>query len=232
MKPSLAVRRRGRRGARDEHPGRDGILAAAPADDTGESRAASVPRPPLRTGVGRIVLDGAVPLLAFWLARQLGGTVAGVLAATVSALGLLWMRRRSGARGSAAMLSAGLIAVNATIGLLARSDAVYLAQGVLTTAVMGVVFAVTATTPRPLAGVLAADVYSLRVEVWHEEGFVRTFQVISWVWAAFELLSAGLRALVLSSTDLYVAVSFLLGTPGTLALFWWSLRYANKRLLR
>lgn len=128
------------------------------------------------------------------------------------------------------MLSAGLIALNAVVGLLARDDAVYLAQGVITTGSLGLLFGATAATRRPLAGVLAADLYVLPAEVWQEEVLVRTFRVVSWAWAAFELLSAGLRASVLSSTDLYVAVTAGLGTGGSIALFWWSVRYANKRL--
>lgn len=203
-------------------------MAAGASTPAGTTR---VTRPSARTGVARIVVDGAVPLLAFWLVRHLAGTVAGVLAATASATVVLLVRRRSGFRGGTAALSAGLIALNATVGLLARNDAVYLAQGVVTTASTGLAFAVTAVTGRPLAGVLAADLYGLPVDVWHEADFVRTFRVLSWVWAAFELLSAGLRALVLSSTDTYVVVSFVLGTPVTVALFWWSVRYANNRLL-
>ena len=190
-----------------------------------------VARPSARTGVARIVVDGAVPLLAFWLVRDVAGIVPGVLAATASATVVLLVRRRSGFRGGSAVLSAGLVALNATVGLLARNDAVYLAQGVVTTASTGLAFAATAATGRPLAGILAADLYGLPVDVWHEADFVRTFRLVSWVWAGFELLSAGLPALVLSSTDVYVVVSFVLGTPVTVALFWWSVRFANNRLL-
>jgi hypothetical protein len=143
---------------------------------------------------------------------------------------LLVVRHRAGQRGVAAALSAALIAVNAAVGPATRSDTAYLAQGVVVAAAMGMAFGLSAATRRPLAGVLAADIYALPAEVWEERRFVRTFRVVSLVWAGFEALSASARGLALSSTGTFVLVSVVLGVPGTVALFWWSVRYADRRL--
>jgi hypothetical protein len=196
--------------------------------DRATPQAAAPSRPSVRVGAMKLAVDGAVPLGAFWVAHRVGGTVPGVLAAAGAATILLIVRRRAGRRGAAAVLSAGLVAVNAAVGLVTRDDVAYLAQGVATTALLGVAFGLSAATRRPLAGVLAADLYGLPGDVWEERAFLCAFRVISCAWAAFELLSAAARGLSLSSPDLYVAVSVPLGTVGTLALFWWSVRYAER----
>ena len=92
----------------------------------------------------RFARDAFGPVLAFYIGWKLFGLVAGIGCATaVSLLAWRYERRRDRA-GVVARLSLGFVIVQATIGLIAQSATVYLAQPVLLSAAFGIAFLVSA----------------------------------------------------------------------------------------
>src|SRR4029077_2555138 len=79
-----------------------------------------------------------------------------------------------------------------------------------------VLFARTASGPRPLIAQLAAEVIALRQPATHHPGLHRFFQAATWLWAAiFLLLTAGLAVLMETEP---ASVFLMLSTAATIAL--------------
>ena len=184
-------------------------------------------RPPLFT----LALEGVAPLAVFWVVRHSAGPVAGMTAATGVSVILVVFSRRQGRRGWLPLLTLSFLAVQLTVGLVARSERVYFSQAIAVSAVFALAFAVSALTPRPLAGVFAAEMYRLDVAVWRQPGYLRTFRFLSLVWAGYYLVYAALQGAALSaSVGAFSLVSTLFGLPVVVLLLAWSVPFATRRL--
>ncbi len=196
-------------------------------------RAPSV-RSVLRGGSPRFLRELFGPVAAFYVGWKLGSLVTGIVLATVLALGLEWYERRHGRRGALALLSAAFVLVQATVGLVADSAVVYLAQPVLVSAIWGIANLVSVAIGRPLMGVFADAWYPFPPEIKASSAYRKVFGFESVVWGLYLLVRSAIRMLVLwtGSIGLFVAVQFLTGIPITIALVLWSIWYATRSFER
>ena len=182
----------------------------------------------------RFARDAFGPVLAFYIGWKLFGLVAGIGCATaVSLLAWRYERRRDRA-GVVARLSLGFVIVQATIGLIAQSATVYLAQPVLLSAAFGIAFLVSAAIGRPLAGVFASEIYPFPPEVRASATFVHVFGRVSVVWGIYQLLRSATRlvALIGGGIEVFLVINLVTGVPLTAGLMSWSVWYGLRGFRR
>jgi hypothetical protein len=175
----------------------------------------------------RFARDAFGPLLTFYVGWKTAGVVVGIVAATVFAT-LAWgYERRHGRPGMVARLSLGLVVVHALIGLGTNSATIYLAQPLLVSGALGMVFTLSTILGRPLAGVFATEMFPFSPEMRRSEEYRRVFGRVSLAWSAYLLLHCGILLAVLLSwgVDVYVAVNIGTSAPIVIALLAWSIWY-------
>lgn len=182
----------------------------------------------LRSGLPGFLREGFLPLGAFYAALTVGGLGAGIAASAAASVLIYAYERRAGRDGLLVRISLAFVAVQSAIGLVSHSTTVYLAQPVLVNAVWGLAFFVSALVRRPLAGALACAWYPFPPWFRKTEPFRRVFGVESVAWGVYLVARSGLRLVVLlqGSVESFLLIAVLTGTPATLALFAWSIRYA------
>jgi uncharacterized membrane protein len=208
------------------------VRAAAAAPESAEELRKPAFLEIFRQGLPGLLREGFVPLGAFYGGLRVGGLPAGIGASVAASLLIYLYDRRAGREGLLVRLSLGFILLQAVLGLASNSTTVYLAQPVLATAVWGLVFGVSVPLGRPLAGQLARAWYPFPSEFRESDEFKRVFGVVSLVWAAYFLGRSALRLALLlhGSLGSFFAISFLTGTPVTVLLLAWSIRYSIRAL--
>jgi hypothetical protein len=186
----------------------------------------------MAAGLPHFLLDGLVPLGAFYAGWKLGGLVPGVLAATSASAGLWLLERLRGRETLLVRLSFAFVLVQAVTGLVSHSSVVYLAQPVLANAAWGLLFLGSVAAGRPLAGTLARSWYPFPGEIVRTASFRRVYGFESAIWGAYLLARSALRlaALLHGGIGSFVVVSILSGTPAAVVLLAWSVAYAIRRL--
>lgn len=186
----------------------------------------------MRSGLPGFLREGFLPLGAFYAALSIGGLGAGIAASAAASVLIYAYERRAGRDGLLVRISLVFVVVQSIIGLASRSATVYLAQPVLVNAVWGLAFFVSALVRRPLAGALACAWYPFPPWYRKTEPFRRVFGVESVAWGVYLVARSGLRLAVLlhGSLESFLLIVVLTGTPATIALFAWSIRYAIKEL--
>jgi len=199
---------------------------------------APAPRVSLRAlllGTGpRFARDALGPVLVFYLGWRLVGLTAGILGATVLALGVYVWERRQDRSGLGAALGFGIALTQAVVGLLSGSAIAYFAPPVVINAIYGLAFIVSVLVRRPLAGVFAQETYPFPPEVRASATFRRVFSRVSLVWGVYLLLRSALRlqALAWGNVELFLAISVATGLPLTAALMTWSVWYGLRGFRR
>lgn len=186
----------------------------------------------LMTGLPGVLREGFVPLGAFYAGLELSGLTAGIIASALASV-LIYVYERSRGRDALLVrLSLGFVAVQSIVGLVANSAIVYLAQPVLLAAAWGLAFVVSVAVGRPLAGSLAGAWYPFPQWLKESADFKRVYTVESLVWGAYFLGRSALRLAVLlhGSIGGFLVITFLTGTPVTILLLVWSIRYAIRGL--
>jgi hypothetical protein len=186
----------------------------------------------LARGLPGFLREGFLPLAAFYAAWRLSGTAAGIGAAAAVSLGLYLYERRAGRDGVLVRLALAFVVVQTAAGLISGSATVYLAAPVVANAVWAAAFLGSAAIGRPLAGALARAWYPFTPEFRRTAEFRRVYGVESVVWGLYLLARCALRLLALLHGGVgdFVVVSFLTGTPATLALVAWSIWYSIRGL--
>jgi hypothetical protein len=192
----------------------------------------NTPEPTFRSiflaGAPRFAREAFGPVVAFYLGWKLGSLVVGIVLASAVGIGLELYERRRGRGGALALVSVAFVVVQAVVGLLSDSAAVYLAQPVLVSAIWGLANIGSAIVGRPLAGVLADAWYPFPADVRQSRTYRRVFGVESIVWGVYLLARSGVRLLALArgSIDAFAAVQVATGVPFSIALVAWSVHYA------
>lgn len=186
----------------------------------------------LRVAGPRFARDGIGPALVFYVGWRWIGFVVGIAFATAVGLAMWWFARRQERNALLARLSLSIVLLQAVVGLLTGSARVYLAQAAIVGFVVGAGFLVSAAIGRPLVGAIAADLYPIPDVIRASEHYRHRFRVVTLVWGTYLVLRAVLRLIVLvvSSVEAFLAVSFVSGTPVTIALVLWSVAYALRGL--
>jgi hypothetical protein len=186
----------------------------------------------LLTGLPGVLREGFLPLGAFYAGLELSGLAAGIVASAAASVLIYVYERRHGRDGLLVRLSLGFVAVQSIVGLAANSATVYLAQPVLLAAAWGLAFVVSVVVGRPLAGALACAWYPFPQWLKETRDFKRVYTVESLVWAAYFLGRSALRLAVLlhGSIGGFLVITFVTGTPVSILLLVWSIRYAIRGL--
>jgi hypothetical protein len=186
----------------------------------------------LMTGLPGFLREGFLPLGAFYAGLELDGLAAGIVAATLASVLIYLYERRAGRDALLVRISLGFVVVQGVVGLAANSTTVYLAQPVLLAAAWGLAFWISIPLGRPLAGTLANAWYPFPRWLKESPDFKRVYAVESLVWGAYFVARSALRLVFLLQGDLagFLVVVFLTGTPVTLLLLAWSVRYAIRGL--
>jgi hypothetical protein len=186
----------------------------------------------LMTGLPGVLREGFLPLGAFYAGLELSGLTAGIVASALASILIYLYERRRGRDALLVRLSLGFVAVQSIVGLIANSAIVYLAQPVLLAAAWGLAFVASVVVGRPLAGSLAGAWYPFPQWLKESAEFKRVYTVESLVWGAYFLGRSALRLGILlhGSIGGFLVITFLTGTPVTILLLVWSIRYAIRGL--
>jgi intracellular septation protein A len=183
-------------------------------------------------GLPGFLREGFLPLAAFYAGLKLSGLGAGIAASAAVSVLIYAHERRAGREGLMVRLALVFVAVQVVAGLFSHSATVYLATSVLSNAIWGLAFLGSAVLRRPLAGLLACAWYPFPAPFRNTSEFKRVFGVESIIWGLYLLAVGAVRLAVLlhNGVGSFVVVSFLTGTPATLALIAWSIWYTIRRL--
>jgi hypothetical protein len=185
-------------------------------------------------GASRFAREAFGPVAAFYVGWKVGNLAVGIALASAVGIALEVYERRNGRSGALALISVAFVLVQATVGLIADSATVYLAQPVVVGAIWGVANVVSALIGRPLAGVFADSWYAFPPAIKTSQTYRRVFGIESIVWGGYLLARSGVRLLVLATGSIgaFVIVQFATGFPLTIALVVWSVWFAVDRLER
>jgi Protein of unknown function (DUF3159) len=205
--------------------------SAAAADPGGVT---DLPEPSWRFllahGLPTFALEGFVPAVVFYGVWQSAGLAAGIAAsAAVAGVIVLW-QLRCGRDVALAAATGVFITIQALVALAADSATVYLAQPVLVSACWGVAYLASAAIGRPLIGAFAGAWYPFPSDFRASEHYRREFGMQSLVWGVYCLGASAIRLgiLLTSGVGALVVVSFLVGTPGPMALVLWGVWHARR----
>jgi Protein of unknown function (DUF3159) len=196
------------------------------------------PEPAFRSiflaGAPRFAREAFGPVAAFYVGLEFGNLAAGIVLATTVGIAVDLYERRRGRAGALALVSVAFVLVQAVVGLIADSAAVYLAQPVIVSAIWGFANIGSAMIGRPLAGVFADAWYPFPPTVRESRTYRRVFGIESVVWGLYLLGRSAIRMGVLATGSIgaFVAVQFATGFPITIALVAWSVWYATRRFER
>lgn len=178
-----------------------------------------MPRPALlvRTTGWSLLESVGLPVMALAVGGWLWGRNAGLLAG----LAVVWVtavvrKIRSGSVPSLVIISAVLLTLQTAVAVGTGQLWIFLLHFPAGNLALSLVFARTASGPRPLVARLAAEVVALRQPDTHHPGLHRFFQGATWLWAAIFLLLAVALAVLLATTP--TASFLLLSTVATVAL--------------
>ena len=180
------------------------------------------------TGSGpRFARDAFGPALSFYVAWKLAGLWAGIAVATVVSVGLWWFERQRDSKNSLAWISLCVVAVQALVGVIADDARAFFAPQVLAGAAWSIAMLGSVALGKPLAGILAGEIYPFPDEVRASDTFRRIFGRISIVWGVVLGLRAVMRLAMLSfSVEGFLLTSLATGVPITAATLTWSVTYA------
>ncbi|MCU1448560.1 MAG: hypothetical protein JWP02_730 [Acidimicrobiales bacterium] len=183
----------------------------------------------LRENGPRMAVNGAAPVLAFYLGWKLSGLVVGVLLATVVGVASYLNERRRGRPGMIARLALVIVFVKGAVGLASGSAKVYLAQPAILDLALGLVFLISTLRGKPFAGQFAEEFFPFPPEVKESATFKRAFSRVSIVWAVYLLSrSVFLLFMLQFSVDTFVALNVISGFPIMTSLMAWSVWYITR----
>ena len=184
----------------------------------------------LRKSGPRMTINGALPVLSFYLGWKVSGLVVGILLATVVGVASYLYERRQDRPGMIARLALGFVFVKGAVGLISGSAKVYLAQPAILDLALGLVFLISTLRGKPFAGQFAEEFFPFPPEVKESETFRRAFSRVSLVWAVYLLArSVFLLAMLQYSVDTFVAVNVVTGFPIISGLMTWSVWYITHK---
>lgn len=183
----------------------------------------------LRKNGPRMAMNASGPILFFYFGWKLSGLVAGVLIATVVGVAAYLNERRRERPGMIARIALLFVFVQGTIGLIAGSAKVYLAQPVVLNGLLGLVFLISTLMGKPFAGQFAEEFFPFPPEVKESDTFRSAFSRVSLVWAVYLLGRSVFRLFMLQySVDAFVAINILTGFPIMAGLMSWSVWYITR----
>lgn len=204
----------------------DGLLDVAPAPTL-----ASVAR---RIG-WRGVTDGVVPVALFLALDAAHSLVLGMAAATTWTVLLSLWRVATGRRtGVLIWVATGYALLRGAAGVLTGSAVVFFGPGIAQTALIGLLFLLSAAVRRPVVARIADVVYPFSPVVKEHPAYRRVFTRLTLLWGGWLVVRAGLDVWLLLTVDpsVFVLVRSSFGLPVLVGLFVLSLRYPRRAFRR
>jgi hypothetical protein len=178
-----------------------------------------MPRPAqlVRTTGWSLLESVGFPVMALALGGWLWGRNAGLLAG----LAVVWIiaivrKIRSGSVPSLLIISAILLTLQTAVAVGTGQLWIFLLHFPAGNLALSLLFARTASGPKPLVAKLAAEVVALRQPSTYNPGLHRFFQGATWLWAAIFFLLALTLSVLLATRP--TASFLLLSTVATIAL--------------
>ena len=183
----------------------------------------------LGRGLPQFALEAVTPVLAFYAGWRAYGLGAGIAASTVVSVAVAAYVVRRGHDVALVALGVVFVLLQAAVALATHSTTVYLAQPVVFSSLLALVYVGSVVVGRPLIGVFASAWYPF--PAWFRESapFRGEFAMQTLVWAAYCLARAALRLIVLlhSGVGGFVVVSLLTGVPPYVVLVVWGIWHAR-----
>lgn len=198
--------------------------------DPSEQLASRVTRPGFSTALASLVPTAVFLVFDRWL-----GLVPAMLAASVTTLALIVIRRSRGQGvGVLLPLSLGYVAVKAVAGVLTESQVVYFGAGLALSALIAVVVGATAFTSRPVASYLIPHVTPYRALTPAHPAYRRVSAQVTMVWALSELAVTAWEArhLTVASASDFVVTRTVIAWPVMAILIFFLIAYVRFRLDR
>jgi hypothetical protein len=155
------------------------------------------------------------------MALALGGWLWGRNAGLLAGLAVVWIiaivrKIRSGSVPSLLIISAILLTLQTAVAVGTGQLWIFLLHFPAGNLALSLLFARTASGPKPLVAKLAAEVVALRQPSTYNPGLHRFFQGATWLWAAIFFLLALTLSVLLATRP--TASFLLLSTVATIAL--------------
>ncbi len=194
----------------------------------------------VRSVLPTLVFDVVGPLVAYYGLKAAGLSnvtalvLSGVLPA-VRVIGGLILHRKVDAVGLLVLIG---IAVGSTVGLASHSAKLVLLEGIVPTAVFGIVCLASLATAKPMMfrfalTFMGPDTKRGRefADMWRYDGFRHVFRVITIVWGVAYLIEAGVKALIVESTSISTAKAITQVLPFAVfgLVIMWNISYGNRR---
>lgn len=195
-----------------------------------EQLAKRVNRPGLTPALTSLLPTGVFLIFDGWL-----GLVAAMVAASLSTLALLVLRRKRGeGAGILLPLSLGFVVVKAVAGVITQSQVVYFGAGLALTALLAVAVGVTAFTKTPVACYLMPLVTPYRHLSADHPAYRRVSAQITAVWALAEMGITSWEAwhLTASSASGFVVTRSVVAWPVMGIVIFFLIFYVRFRLDR
>jgi uncharacterized membrane protein len=212
-------------------------------DDTTATQAAAGAAAPDRTRLRTlgpvVVFDVAGPIAAYYLLRSAGlSTVAAlILSGAVPAAGIAVSAARSRRIDAIGVLVLTGIIVGSVLGAVSDSAHLVLLDGVVPTAVFGVVCLASLRSSRPMIFRFALESMGRDTpkgrefaDRWRYPGFRHSFQVTTVVWGLMFIAEAATQAVIVETASANVAktTSSLLILPFAAVVIAWNISYAKR----
>lgn len=213
-------------------------MVLAPGAPAAPERLDDFPEPTWRLmlsrGLPQFAVEAVMPVLAFYAAWRAFGLGAGVAASTAVSLAIAAVIVRLGRDVALVALGVVFVLLQAAVALVSHSTTVYLAQPVVFSLLLAVVYVVSVVLGRPLIGVFASAWYPFPRWFRDSAPFRQEFGLQTLVWAAYCVLRAALRLVVLlhSGVGGFVVVSLLTGVPPYVVLVVWGIWHARRTFAR
>lgn len=195
-----------------------------------ERLAARANRPGLAAALTSLLPTGVFLVFDSWL-----GLVAAMIAASVTTLVLLVVRRRRGdGVGILLPLTLGVVVVKAVAGVVTESQVVYFGSGLALTALLAVAVGATAFTKKPVASYLIPLVTPYRHLSSSHPVYRRVSAHVTAAWALFELGITSWEAwhLTASSASEFVVTRSVVAWPVMGIVIFFLIAYVRFRLDR
>lgn len=182
-----------------------------------------------------VVLSSLLPTAVFLVFDGWLGFVAAMIAASVTTLVLLVLRRRRGdGIGILLPLSLGFVVVKAVAGVVTESQVVYFGAGLALTALLAVIVGATAFTKNPVASYLIPLVAPYRHLSSDHRAYRRVASQVTATWAVVELGITSWEAwhLTVSSASEFVVARSLVAWPVMAVVIFFMIFYVRFRLDR
>jgi intracellular septation protein A len=202
-------------------------------------RATGTPRfadlvPAARAALGRFLLAGLLPILAFYVLLQLGGPVVGILGGMGTSLAALLIQlKRLGRLDPVVAVPMAVILIQGSAAVALGSVELYLAAPSVENTLWGVALVGSVLLRRPLVRVIAGELGLIPAAYAGAKPVERALGQVTLAWGLLAFVKAGVRLWLLVQLPLEtflisVTIFNQVANGATVAFsFWWCLRAAR-----